>query len=81
MTDVKQFCNEIMKGVVETGVVTEDNGQVACDVMKAEVKEFLFGDKYKEERECILNGEVHEGYVTSLLIAECANLITNAGRI
>ena len=74
---VKEFCKEIMNRVVATGTVTQENAEKACEVMRKEVKAFLFGNKYENHRECVQYGTINDNYIIASIVAECVNQITN----
>lgn len=65
---VKQISETIMQGVAvlirETGKQVADYGQ-ATEVIKAEIKAFLFGDEYADERYCLINRTLHERVILS----------------
>ena len=75
---IKGFCEAIMKGVVATGLVTEENTQAACDIMKEEAKAFFTGEKYEAQRECVLNGTLHDSYIIADIITECVTRLQEA---
>jgi hypothetical protein len=69
---IETFCNQIMHAVADyaarTGNRVVDYEQ-ASEVLKSEVKDFFFGDNYKDERECLLLGTVHQGYIITSIVA------------
>jgi len=80
MQTLDLLCNTILRAVVNasraklTGM--PDTGlKAASEIMKAEVKSFLFGDEYKNERECVLAGTVHQNTVVASVVASCVNKI------
>jgi hypothetical protein len=50
---VSVFCNQVMRAVVASGVVTKANIDRAIEVMRAEVKALLFGDEYATQRAAV----------------------------
>ena len=70
-----RLCHDVMTGVVKSGIVTEANMDRAITVMRAEIKAFLTGDDYADERDTVLNGSVHPGYVMASVVASCVNKI------
>ena len=77
MYSVKDLCQEVMIGVIKTGVVTDNNTGIACEIMKEEVKALFTGEKYESHRECIQSGSLHDGYILADLILECVQRIHN----
>lgn len=73
MENVKEFCNSIMRGVVATGVVTEENSKLAVKIMREEAKLFLNpkSDKYENHRKCVMLGTMSEDYIIAGIVAEC----------
>ena len=75
-TMVKEFCQQIMKGVVDTGIVTQENAEKACDIMKEEAKAFFTGEKYENQRQCIQDGTLHDGYIIADIVTECVSRLS-----
>ena len=69
-----RLCDAVMHAVADfsakSGRKVEDYAQ-ASEVMKGEIKALLFGDEYKNERECLALGTVHQGYIIQSVVASC----------
>ena len=76
MHDVKEFCQAIMRGVINTGIITDDNQIEAVQVMREEAKAFFTGEKYEAQRECVLNGTLSDGYIIADIVTECVARLT-----
>jgi hypothetical protein len=72
---VERLSQFLMKAVVETGAVTEENAEKAVQVMRSELHEFLTGERYKNERESLLEGTMNERYVMASVVASCVERI------
>jgi hypothetical protein len=74
MTNLSAFCEALMTAVANTVVTSgrkiSDYGQ-ASEVLKAEMKAFLFGAEYANERACVLAGTLNERYAIASLVASC----------
>lgn len=71
---VTGLTDALMTGVARSGVLADASDEIvaiATDIMREELKDLLTGDKYANERDCILRGSVHEGYVLASVAAEC----------
>ncbi len=68
---LNRFCRDIMAGVVASGAVTSANIDRALMVMRAEIKDFLTGDDYADERATVLANSVHPGHVMASVVASC----------
>lgn len=66
-----RFCHDIMVGVANSGSVNERNIDRAVTVMRAEIKDFLTGENYADERDTMLRASIHPGYVMASLVASC----------
>lgn len=78
MTDLRQvdrFAHDLMVGVVASGAVNHGNMTRAIEVMRAEAKAFLAGAEYADERDTILAGTVHPGYIMASVVASCVTKI------
>lgn len=73
MTDpITALANTIMRGVIATDVIAlGDDLTRPIEIMRAEIKEFVAGEKYADERACILAGTVHESAILASVIADC----------
>ena len=74
-TDITSITDRTMRGVVDSGIITEDNMGLAVTVIRAEIKALLFGDEYADKREAVLHNTIHEAYVIGLVIANCITKI------
>lgn len=68
---IDTFCTALMKGVAASGAVNPANVDRAVQIMRDEAKAFITGEKYADERSAILDGSVHNGYVTASVVASC----------
>ena len=77
MQNVTTLCNAVMRGVASgiSGKREIADYNQATEVMRAEIKALLTGDEYKDARECVLNGTMHERYVIGLVVANCISKI------
>lgn len=76
---VNSLCNTILRAVVNV-LGDRLNGKdldKVSDVLKAETKDFLFGDGYKAERECVLAGTVSQSVVIASVVSACVEKILN----
>jgi hydroxyethylthiazole kinase-like sugar kinase family protein len=75
---VKNLADDLMRGVIATGCVRSADADVACRVMREEMKAMLFADmdpagKYANERAIALTGG--HGLAMASLVTECARRI------
>ncbi len=77
-TSLNRFCRSVMVGVVNSGSVNEQNMDLALTVMRAEIKDFLTGEAYADERDAVQATSVHPGYVMASVVASCVNKIRAA---
>jgi len=76
MDAVTRTANALMNAVVNAGVVTHDNIDLAVQIMRRELKSLLAGEgAYVDAREAVLQGAIHEGWVFRLLVTECVAAI------
>lgn len=80
LSNVDVLCNAVMRGVVASGALDGsrlDNAALdrAIAIMRAEINALLFGDKYADERDCILRGSVSQSVVVMSVVASCVNKI------
>ncbi len=78
-TAITPLCDAVMRGVARANVVTEDNVGHAVAIMREEIKALIAGDKYADERDCVVRGSVHGSYVIASVIAECVRRILDHG--
>lgn len=71
MTDISPLCSAVMRAVVAADVVTEAKMTAAVEIMRTEVKDFLFAERYADARATVMNRSLNERYVVSLIVAEC----------
>ena len=76
---LSSLCNAVMRAVVSAGVVTETKMSAAVEIMRAELKAFLFEERYAEARECGAAGSLNAGYLVGLIAAECVAKISISG--
>ena len=69
--NLDRFAHDLMVGVVASGVVNERNMTRAIEIMRAEAKAFLTGEEYAAERDTVLAGSIHPGYVMASVVASC----------
>lgn len=70
------LCNTLMVAVTRTGVITDKTDlNFAVKVMRDELNAFLYGDEYKNERECMIAGTVSQQTVWLSVVAHCVNKI------
>ena len=70
-TQIQPLADSLMRAVVASGVVTQDNLDQAVAVMRAELKALLTGDEYADERDCILRGSVSQQTTLMSVAASC----------
>ena len=80
---IAALADNVMRGVVSAGVIRntggdDDNVAAAVEIMRDEIKAFIAGDRYADERECLRNGSLHEGYVLGAIVANCVSRIADA---
>lgn len=75
---IVNLCKAIQASVVETGVVTSHNVDVAIRVMRAEVKSFLTSDDHASEREVLLTNRDNGRAIFTSIVASCALKIREA---
>lgn len=73
MQTVTQLADALMRAVVASGAVTESKVEVACAIMREELKAFVFGPTYADERELAVTGRHHIAFAA--LVAACVNRI------
>ena len=78
MDGIKEFCDSIMKGVIATGIVTDDNKKKAIEIMREEVKAFFTftDDRYADQRGSVMDGTIHQNYVIADIVTECVQRLT-----
>jgi len=74
-TTITAVCDVVMRGLARANVVTEHNVDRAVAIMREEIKALIAGEKYAAERDCIVRGAVHDGYVLAGVVAECVRRI------
>lgn len=74
MTDhaVSRLCDQVMRSVSRCGI-TADDAEIACKIMREEIKSFLFDDKYDDERKLVLTG--NQTLAVQSLTVECVRRI------
>jgi hypothetical protein len=79
-TAAAALVNAVARAVVATGVVTNDNIDLALRTIKAEVVAFVMGDTptYADARDCIVRGSLSQATVLGLVVAECVIKIKGA---
>lgn len=69
---VKEISNAVMRGtallIKQSGKHVADYAQ-ACEAIKSEIRAFLFGAEYEDERICLMRRSVHEGYIVASVCA------------
>ncbi len=83
MSSVSALCNTVMRGVVDTGVVTHANLDAAVEIIRAEVKALILPERdsageYTDARAAVLAGTIHDGWVVRLVVVNCAAKIRAA---
>lgn len=73
---IARLCNSLMRAVVNTGAVNESNSELACRVMREELKAFITDDKYADERALVETGG--HNLAMASLVASCVARITAA---
>lgn len=69
---ITKLANAIMTGVVATDVIKlGDDLARPIAIIRAELKEFVCGEKYAYEREAINTGAVAERTVLASIVADC----------
>ena len=77
-TSIDRFCHDLMVAIVNSGSVNEHNIDRAIEVMRAETKDFFFGENYADERATVLANSVHPGFVMASVVASCISKIRAA---
>lgn len=77
---VDSLANAVMRGVILSGVVHNtndaiDNVAICIRVIRDECKTLLTDERYANERDCLLRGSLHEGYVINLVVLNCVERI------
>lgn len=77
---VSVFCNQVMRAVVAAGVVHNGNIDHAIAVMRAEVKELLFGEEYATQRAAVVGSPdgALGAAVMGTVVAACITKIKGA---
>lgn len=77
---VSAFCRDVMRAVVAAGVVDKSNIDRAIEVMRAEVKELLFGDEYATQRAAVVGSPdgALGAAVMGTVVAACITKIKGA---
>lgn len=69
---VKEISNAVMRGtamlIKQSGKQVADYAQ-ACEAIKSEIRVFLFGEEYLDERICVMRRSVHDGYILASVCA------------
>ncbi len=76
---IASVCDAVIRGVAGANVVTEDDVGRAVAIMREEIKALIAGDEYADERDCVVRGSVHDGYVIGSVVAECVRRIVAEG--
>ena len=79
-TTIDELCDRLMRDVVRTmteigSPIGNKHVDAACEIMRAEMKEFIAGQAYAEEREAIRLGSIHHGVVWRSVVAGCCTKI------
>jgi hypothetical protein len=69
-TTIKALADRLMRAVVATGAVRKEDAELACAVMREELKEFLTGPRYADERELAKTGG--DALAFASLVTACA---------
>lgn len=72
-TNIASTAKSLMQAVVRSGAVRSQDADVACRVMREELKSFLFGEKYADERALTLTGGSQLAFAS--LTTECVRRI------
>lgn len=70
---LKQTADQLMRAVVNSGAVRHQDADLACRIMREELKAFLFEPKYADERALTLTGGT--GLAMASISAECIRRI------
>jgi hypothetical protein len=81
-TRVDSLCNAVMHGVA--GAYTNKaelsaRAEAACEIMRDEVKAFIFDERYASERACVLAGSLSDRWVVAAIVANCIARIAKLG--
>jgi hypothetical protein len=71
---IAAVADRLMRAVAATGVIKPDDADIACRVMREELKEFIAGDKYADER-ALLSSPGGEQLAFASLVATCVSRI------
>ena len=74
-TNVTAVAGQLMRAVVRSGVIRQQDAAVAAHIMREELKALLFGEKYADERALIVTNGHADGLVFASLVAECVRRI------
>jgi len=75
---VAKLADYVMKHAVNSGAVTTNNIDRSVEIMRAEIKSFLFDDEYEISRPAVINGEAFQGVGLVIL---CRNIETKIRKI
>jgi hypothetical protein len=70
---VSLLCQHVMRAVASTGAVRSEDAELACRIMREELKSFLFAGKYADERAVAMTG--NSNLAVASLKAECVRRI------
>lgn len=75
---VSALCNSVMHAVaagIRNAKRKPRSIDQVVDVMREEVKAFIFDPKYHDERVCVLNRSVADGWIVAAICAQCIGRI------
>lgn len=79
---IKVLCDSVMDAVAKSGVVNQKSTDAevkrAVEIMRAEIRSFLSGHEYENERTCILAGTMSQEWVLASVVASCISKIKAA---
>ena len=73
---ITETAERLMQAVARSGAVKRGQEDFACQVMREELKAFIIGDKYADEREILKTGGHNLAWAS--LVTTCIQRISNA---
>ena len=72
---IAAVADRLMRAVARTGCAKPEDAELATRIMREELKEFLAGPKYADERALVMTAPGRESLAFASLVTECARRI------
>jgi hypothetical protein len=73
-SNLSSLCDSLMRSVV-SAIYSSGREIMDCEqasqVLRQEMKDFLFGASYENERYCLMSGTLSEQYILASIVSSC----------